>query len=400
MKMLFIVSDGMSGLPCPKLNNKTPLEAAKTPNMNKMAEFGKTGIMHVLGKGIIPSSDKAHLVLFGYDLKKHYVGRGPIEALGLGINLKHGDIAFRCNFGTVDQNLKIIDRRAGRIENNAELAKKLDNLQIKGIRFLVKPGTSHRAAVIMRSSGLSEKVSDGDPHKEGLKAQKIKPLDKSKEAKFTAEALNEFLEKAHKILDKHSLNAERKRRGLLPANYLLLRGAGKMKKVPALKERFGLSACCIAGAGLYKGVARFVGMRVLKVRGATGTPKTNIKAKISRALKELKKYDYVFVHIKGCDVFGHDGDAIGKKEFIEKIDRELKPILKLKNTLIVITADHSTPCSHKDHSAHPVPVLFYGSGLKADSVKEFGERACRKGALGVMLGKNLMKLMLEFAGRN
>ncbi len=399
MKIMLIISDGMGDLPENSLGGKTPLEAAQTPNMDSLAEKGKTGVMHVLKKGVIPTSDKAHLTLFGYDLKKHYPGRGPFEALGLGMNLKHGDIAFRCNFGTVDSKMKILDRRAGRIKNVSKLAERLNNMKIRGIRFLVKPGTSHRAALVMRGNGLSERVSDGDPHREGLKVQEIKPLDKSREAAFTAEVLNEFLEKAHKILDRHFLNVKRRKNGLLPANYLLLRGAGQMRKVPSVKERFGLRACCIAGAGLYKGVAAFAGMKVLKVRGATGRPDTNIKAKISRALKELKEYDFVFVHIKGCDVFGHDGDCQGKTKFIEKIDRALKPLPSLNETLVAITADHSTPCSHKAHSADPVPVLLWGKGLKADSVERFGEHPCRKGSLGVLNGKNFMKLLLSVAGR-
>lgn len=399
MKIMLIVSDGMGDLPVKAFGGKTPLEAARTPNMDLMARKGQTGIMHVLKKGVIPTSDKAHLTLFGYDLKKHYPGRGPFEALGLGINLKHGDIAFRCNFGTVDSKMKIVDRRAGRIKNVSKLAEKLDNMKIRGIRFLVKPGTSHRAAVVMRGTGLSEKVSNGDPHKAGLKVKKIRPMDKSREAKFTAGVLNEFLEKAHKILDNDLVNVKRRKKGLLPANYLLLRGAGRMKSVPSLRERFGLNACCIAGAGLYKGVARFVGMKVLKVKGATGRPDTSVKAKISRALMELKKYDYVFVHVKGCDVFGHDGNAIGKKEFIEKIDRALTPLLSLDKTLVAITADHSTPCSHKAHSADPVPVLLWEKTLKPDSVEEFGEHPCRKGSLGVLQGKKFMALLLGKAGR-
>ncbi|MCX6801504.1 MAG: 2,3-bisphosphoglycerate-independent phosphoglycerate mutase [Candidatus Diapherotrites archaeon] len=398
-KILLIVCDGMGDLPVKELGGKTPLEAAKKPNMDKMAAAGKTGTMHVLGKGVIPESDSAHLTLFGYDLKKHYVGRGPFEALGLGINLKHGDIAFRSNFATAGQDLTILDRRAGRIENCTELAKRLDNTRIRGVHFLVKPGTEHRAAVVMSGHGLSDKISDGDPHSAGEKALEIRPLNKSQEAKFTAEVLNEFLRNAHTILDSHPLNLERVQKGLPPANYLLVRGAGEMKKVPSLKERFGLRACCIAGAGLYKGVAAFVGMDLFEVKGATGTPQTDIKAKIARAVKELEHFEYVFVHIKGCDIFGHDGKCIEKKKFIEKIDSALAPLLGLKDALVIVTADHSTPCSQKNHSADPVPVLFYRVGMKAGRAKGFGETACRKGALGVFSGSDLMKLALKEAGR-
>jgi len=397
-KILFIISDGMGDLPSKKLNGKTPLEAAETPNLDKMAELGQTGLMHVLKPGVIPHSDEAHLTLFGYDLKKHYIGRGPFEAFGLGMHLKHGDIAFRCNFGTVSKGM-VVDRRAGRIENVAELCKKLDNLKINGVQFLVKPGTSHRAAVVMRGKGLSDKICDSDPNKEGAKAEKVKARDKSKQAKFTADTLNEFLKKTHEILEAHPVNLARKKKGLKPANYLLLRGAGKMKQVPDIKKRFGLKAVCIAGAGLYKGVAAFVGMKILKVKGATGTPKTSVKAKIDRAIKELKSNDLVFVHVKGCDVFGHDGNCAGKKKFIEKIDKALKPLIGIENVLVAITADHSTPCSRKDHSKDPVPVLFYGSMIKADSTDKFSEKKAKKGKLGVLHGKKFMKLMLKMTGK-
>jgi len=398
-KILFILSDGMGGLPSKKLNGKTPLEAAKTPNLDKMAELGQVGLMHVLEPGRIPHSDEAHLTLFGYDLRKHYVGRGPFEAFGLGMHLKHGDIAFRCNFGTVSRELKLLDRRAGRIENTAELCRKLNNLKVNGVKFIVKPGTSHRAAVVMRGKGLSDKICDSDPHRTGVSARRVKPSDKSKQAKFTAVTLNEFLRKTHELLEAHPVNQARKKKGLKPANYLLLRGAGKMKTVPSIRKRFGLKAVCIAGTGLYKGIAEFVGMKILNVRGATGTANTSVKAKIARALKELKSNDLVFVHVKGCDLFGHDGDCVGKKKFIEKIDRALKPLIGIENTLVAVTADHSTPCTRKDHSKDPVPVLFYGSMIAAGPVSGFSERKAGKGRLGVLHGKKFMKLMLKVTGR-
>jgi len=398
MKILMIVSDGMGDIPQKKLRGLTPLESAKTPNMDTLAKKGRTGLMHVLGKGVIPTSDKAHLTLFGYSVKQHFVGRGPFEALGVGMKLKPGDIAFRCNFGTVKKGIAV-DRRAGRIESVKELTKELDGMKINGIKFILKPGTSHRAALVMRGKGLSEMIGNSDPHKTGARIKKVVPLNKSKQAKFTAETLNEFLEKSHLILEKHPVNEKRKKAGKKPANYLLLRGAGKMKNVPGMKKRFGLNSSCVSGAGLYKGVASFVGMKILKVKGATGKPNTNIKAKIARAVKELKKNDLVFVHVKGCDLFGHDGDCNGKKKFIEKLDLALKPLLKLERVVIAITADHSTPCSKLDHSSDPVPVLTYSSTMKGDSVEEFGEKYCKNGSLGTIQGKNFLKLLLRQAGR-
>ncbi len=393
-KIILIVCDGMGDLPSKELNKKTPLEAAKTPNMDKMAKNGFTGIMNVLEKGIIPSSDRGHLALFGYEFKKNYIGRGPIEALGIKMHLKHGDVAFRGNMATVDQEWKILDRRAGRIKNVKKLAKSLNGMKIRGIHFSVKAGTSHRVAIVMHGPGLSAKVSDSDPHKEGKKVQKVKPLNKTKKAIFTAEVLNEFLEKAHKKLLKHPLNKERIKKGLPPANFVLTRGAGQMKKLKSFKEKHHLKACCIAGGGLYKGVAALVGMKVIEVKGATGTPNTNIKAKIARAIKEINSNcNFVFVHIKGTDIFGHDGDCKGKKKFIEKIDAAIKPLLSLNNTTIALTADHSTPCSKKDHSADPVPVVIWRKGLFLgnEKIKHFNERECIKGNLGRIQGIKLMQ---------
>jgi len=385
----------MGDLPEKELGGKTPLEAAFTPNMDKMAKFGVTGLMDVLEKGITPTSDLGHLALFGYEFKKKPIGRGPIEALGIKMNLNMGDVAFRGNMSTVDGQLNILDRRAGRIKNASELAKSIDRMEIQGIRFFVKAGTSHRAAIVMHGPGLSDKVSDSDPHREGAKVQKVRPLDGSREAAFTALALNKFLEKTHKILDKHSANTERTKKGLPPANFVLTRGAGQMKKFKRFNEMHGLSACCIAGGGLYKGIAALAGMDIIEVPGATGTPDTDIVAKISRAVKEVNgNYDFVFVHIKGPDVFGHDGDCTGKKEFIEKIDAALGPLLSLDGAIIAVTADHSTPCSNKDHSPDPVPLLAWGSGVNSDSVEHFSERDCAKGGLGRMPGKKLIGMLL------
>lgn len=392
-KILFIVCDGMGDLPEKELAGKTPLEAAFKPNMNALARGGKTGLMYVVEKGLKPESDSAHLSLFGYDLKKWYIGRGPFEAAGLGIKLKKGDVAFRTNFATVNEEGDVVDRRAGRIEDVTALTKKLDGIKINGITFLLKAGISHRAVLVMRGNRLSANVSSNDPHKENERMLAVKPLENETKAIFTAKVLDEFLEKAHKILDNHSLNLKRKKEGKLPADYLLVRGAGMFRKIPSFKEMYKLNACCIAGGSLYNGIALSAGMKVLKVKGATGTLKTNLKAKFSAATKALKKFDFVFLHIKGTDLSGHDGKCLEKKAFIEKIDKEMKTIVGLKDAIIVITSDHCTPCSVKDHSADAVPLLIFGKGK--DIVTEFSEKACEKGSLGLILGKQLMKEILK-----
>ncbi|MBI3026475.1 2,3-bisphosphoglycerate-independent phosphoglycerate mutase [Candidatus Woesearchaeota archaeon] len=407
-KIIFIVCDGMGDLLEKELGDNTPLQAASTPNMDRLAKKGISGIVHVLGKGVRPNSDEAHLTLFGYDLKKDYPGRGPIEAAGLGIKLKHGDVAIRANLATIDKQLRVKDRRAGRIEDTLPFTKELDGIKINNVKFLVKSGTGYRVVIVMRGRGLSDKISNSDVHyvteekviEDWLdhKVNTIKPLNNSKEAKFTADALQKFLEKSHEILEKNPLNGKREQYGKLRANYFLTRGPGYYKKLKSFKERYNLRACCIAGAGLYKGLGAISGMDLIYVQGATGLPDTNVKAKIEAAKKQIAKYDFVFVHIKPTDIYGENGDCNGKKDFIEKIDKAIDNLEKA-NAVVVITADHSTPCSHKDHSADPVPILISGSNIKPDRVERFNEIDCKKGSLGQLNGSEVMRKVIEIANK-
>ncbi len=394
MKILLIVIDGLGDKPIPQLGNKTPLEAAKTLNLDFLAENGICGLISpfYFPYQKYPRSDTAHLALLGCDPKKYYLGRGVYEVAGIGMKLKKGDIAIRANFGTVDDNLKIVDRRAGRISQTDSLIKALSKIkEIEGVKFLVKKSYGHRAGLVLRGKGLSSMISDGDPHKPGVYVDKIIPLDKSKKSAFTAKVLNEYLERTHKILKECSLNRKRK----LPANYLLVRGAGEMRNIP----NFKLKAACIAGGGLYKGVGKILGMDLINVKGATGFPTTDLKAKFSAAKRALSgKYDFVFLHIKATDNLAEDGNFIGKKKFIEKIDRDIKSLLTLKNTLLAITADHSTCCALKRHCLEPVPVLFFGDGK--DKVKSFSEKAFKKGKLGKFKQIKLMSKLIKYAKNN
>jgi len=399
-KILLIVIDGLGDKPILELENKTPLEAAKTPNLDWLANQGICGqvLPFQFPQQEKPESDTCHLALFGYDPKIYYLGRGPYEAAGVGIKLREGDVALRVNFATVDENLKVIDRRAGRIEKTQPLIKALSKIKIKGIKFILKKSYGHRAVLVLHClkcnfKHLSARVSDGDPRRIGVKAKKILPLDNSKKVKFTAKILNEFLEKAHQILKNHPLNRERIKNGLLPANFLLVRGAGKLGKTPSFKEKYNLKAVCIAGGALYKGIAKILGMKEIKVKGATGLANTNLKGKIQAVKKALKRSAFVFLHIKAADSLAEDGNFLGKMKFIEKIDRNLKLILNLKDTLIVVTADHSTCSLLKRHCLESIPTLIYGNGQ--DSVKEFSEKACKKGGLGQISQLNLMKKIME-----
>lgn len=400
MKIVFIIIDGLSDRPIPELGNKTPLEAAKTPNLDWLAKNGICGLIKpfYFTWQRYPRSDTAHLALFGYNPKTYYLGRGPYEAAGIGFDLKEGDVALRVNFGTVNKNLRVIDRRAGRISETLPLIKALDRMNIEGIKFLVKKSYGHRVVLILRGKNLSDKITDSDPHKVGVRVKKVFPQNKSKEAKYTAQVLNKFLEKAYQILRNHPLNKKRVKLRKASANYLLVRGAGKPRKIPSFYQRYQLKACCIAGGALYKGIAKILGMKLIKIEGATGFPDTNLKGKFEGTKRALLKYNFVFCHIKAADNLAEDGNFQGKKEFIEKIDKNIKTLLKLKNVLIVVTGDHSTCSLLQRHCVEPVPVLIFGS--KTDKVKEFNEKACQKGKLRKINQLNLMPKVLLCTKRN
>jgi 2,3-bisphosphoglycerate-independent phosphoglycerate mutase len=399
-KVLLVICDGLGDRPIKELGGKTPLEAAETPNLDQLAGESECGLMYTLGRGYVPGSDTAHLAIMGYERDKYYFGRGPIEVAGLGLKLHHGDVALRGNLGTVDDKMKIIDRRAGRIRDVSPFTKLLDGIEIDGVTFIVKPGTAHRAGVIMRGEGLSDAITDADPHKPDLPAKEVIPTAQTKEAARTADVLNKFLARAYNTLKDDPENRKRLEAGEPPANYLLVRGAGQYSTVPGFKERYGLSACCIAGGGLYKGVGAYLGMNVLDVPGATALPDTDIHAKFHLALENLKTHDFVFVHIKAADSLGEDGNFIGKRDFIAKIDRAAEAIADLpQTTLLIFTADHSTPCMQKSHSGDSVPIMFRGEGVRVDNVIQFGERACREGNLGIIEGKDVMPQVMNLFNR-
>ena len=399
-KVLFLIFDGLGDRPIEKFGYKTPLEAAYTPNMDKLAEKSMCGLSNALGRGIRPGSDVSHLAIFGYPMEKYYTGRGPIEVAGLGIKLKEGDVAFRGNFGTVDADWNIIDRRAGRIRVVDEFAAAIDGMEIDGVQIIVKPGTAHRAGVVFRGKGLSANITDADPHEEGKPIAAVRPKDDTPEAAFTAEVINKFMRKSFEILDKLEANKARSEAGQLPANFLLLRGAGMYPTMPTFEEKYGLKACCIAGGGLYKGIGAFLGMDLIDVEGATALPDSNVRNKFVAAKKALEEYDFVFTHVKATDSLAEDGNADGKKAFIEKCDIVAEELLDLPdNVLLVVTADHSTACELKAHCAEPVPVMFCSSHVRIDDVTEFNERAFVKGGVGRIVGADIMPEVMNIMGK-
>ena len=402
-KIILIIIDGLGDEKIPELGNKTPLDSAATPNLDKLAEIGECGLIKPFTFSFekLPTSESTHVSMFGY--KDYFLKRGPYEVAGIGMKIKKGDIALRVNFGSVDSNLNIIDRRAGRFDKTEDLIKTISGKKINGIKFLVKKSYGHRAGLVIRGEGLSSEITGNDP-KEKAKVKTVLAENKSSEAIFTADVLNKFLSECYKILDRHPVNVKRKKRGLLPANYLLVRGAGEFKENPSFFEKYGMKACCIAGGSLYKGIAKILGMDLINLKGATGLPNTDLKAKFKAAARKIKSYDFIFCHIKAVDNFAEDGDFFGKKRFIEKIDKEIgflvKEIVKLKNqpVLLAVTGDHSTCSTKKRHCKNLIPVVFFLNNKASiySKIKSFSEKECKKGKAGIINQEELMEILVNF----
>jgi 2,3-bisphosphoglycerate-independent phosphoglycerate mutase len=397
-KILFIVIDGMSDRPCPELGGRTPLEAAKKPVLDRLAREGICGIMDTIAAGVRPGSDTAHLALLGYDPHTSYSGRGPLECEGTGIHMEPGMIGFRCNYATVSPDGLVIDRRAGRIHDTVALSAAIQegvDLSRFGVEFTFRSGAGHRAALALRSKGLGHCVSSNDPKKDGVAPLTVTPLRQTEQDRKTALACNEFVRQSTKILSGHEINRKRVQQGLEPANVVLMRGAGEMGHLEPFPEKYGLSGSVIAAASLITGIGSAVGLARVPVPGITGSQDSNIAGKIAAATNELATKDFVLVNIKGADESGHDGLVLQKKAFLERVDTVLAPLLDLKNCLIVICADHSTPCCIRDHSADPVPILIHGEGVRVDEVTRFDERSCAHGGLHRITGASLLPIALD-----
>ncbi len=408
MKAVFIIADGMADVPLRELNAKTPLEAAHKPSLNRIAELGICGMIDVISPGIPPGSDTAHLALLGYDVMEVYTGRGALEAIGSGIDILPNDLAFRCNFATVDENFKVLDRRAGRIETEdaAKLSSAIENslredpIEVGDVLF--RNTVEHRGILRLSGPNLSTMVSDTDPLKTGVAVLKAHVLDGSKEANNTANALNILTRQFHKVLADHPLNKERVRRGLLPANAILCRGVGQLPEIDPLPLLYGIRPTAIAAVPLVRGVCKTAGMRLISPFGATGTYKTDVIAKGKAAVQSLANYDFVLVHIKAPDIASHDHNTEKKVQMIEKVDALAGYVLSnvdLSETFIAVTADHTTSSLKKEHSGEPVPVAITGPGVRTDDVKAFEERTCTKGGLGRILGRDLMPILMNLLGK-
>lgn len=405
MKGMVLVMDGMGGRPLKELNNQTTLKAAKTPNMDKMAERGITGLMDSIAPGIIPGSDTAHLSILGYDPYEVYTGRGPFEASGVGVDVIPGDIAFRCNFSTSDEEGIITDRRAGRIRDGTdEIVEVLNTMMIEGyedIKIIFKESTGHRAVLVLRGEGLSGAVSDADPKVEGNKPKEVKALDGSPEAEKTADILNKLVAKSYEMIKDHPVNLKRIEEGEPPANIIIPRGAGEVPDVESINDKYEVNSACIAETGLIMGIGRFAGMDIIEMEDVTGGVDTNLYNIRDTIIDQVKnsEHDFFLINIDGADEAGHDGNTKEKLEFIEKVDEiVMSELLKLEDCYIFLTADHSTPISVKNHSGDPVPILINGPEVRVDDVKEYNEYAVAKGGLCRIRGADVMNIMTDLMG--
>jgi len=407
LKAILVICDGMADRPIKELEWKTPLETAFKPSLNKIAKTGICGIMDPIAPGIPPGSDIATLALLGYDALKVYSGRGAFEAVGSGLKILPGDVAFRCNFATVNDDMVVLDRRAGRIRNEdaSKLAESLQKVKLENVsnvNFLFKNTLQHRAVLILRGEKLSTAVSDSDPGKTGKRVQTVKALNASLEAKRTTKILNKLSKAFHEILKSHPVNKERVKKGLPPANIVLFRGAGKIPKIPSLSNIYGIKSACISAAPLIGGVCKTVGMNLINVEGATGMPDTNYMGKAEAAVKALRDYDFVLLHVKATDVASHDKNPKLKIQVIEKIDSMLGYILNnvdLEVTYLAVTADHTTSIVTGNHEGDPVPVAISGLYVRVDDVDEFSERSCANGGINRIKSSDLMTILMNFLGK-
>jgi len=377
-KIVMLVIDGLGGLPDARTGH-TELEAAHTPYLDQLAKKSICGLIDPVSPGITPGSGPGHLALFGYDPLKFTIGRGVLEALGIGFELTKNDIAARGNFCTVDDDGLIVDRRAGRITTDkcAELCKLLGQIKLEGVELFVLPVKEHRFSFVLRGKELRAELNDTDPQRAEVAPYTAKYTKII--AKHTADIVNEFISKSKGILAKHH-----------PANMILLRGFSKLPDIPSMSEIYKLTPAAIAVYPMYKGLAKLIGMKVFSADGG-------IQEELKILADCFDKHDFFYVHVKNADSAGEDGDFKRKVSVIEQVDSALPQLLELKPEVIVVTGDHSTPAMLKGHSWHPVPVLLYSQWCRSDDVKEFSESACISGGLGRLHATDIMPLAMANA---
>jgi 2,3-bisphosphoglycerate-independent phosphoglycerate mutase len=381
-KIVFLIMDGLGGLPVPGKTG-TELESARTPNLDRLAAQSICGLLDPVGPGITPGSGPAHFALFGYDPVKNNIGRGILEAAGIDFPMTERDLLIRINFATIDKNGKVIDRRAGRIDNdtNRRICRKLlENVRISsGVEVIFEPVKEHRALLALRGDHLHDEIEETDPQQTGLAPIAPRPL--IPKAKQTADMLADLIQQAKVVLADEA-----------KANMILLRGYSRYRKYPSIQERFKLNALAIASYPMYRGIARLLGMEI-------ASHIETIEEEISLLKENFSKYDFFFVHIKPTDSRGEDGDFDAKVKVIEAVDALIPLITGLGPDVLVVTGDHSTPAALAGHSWHPVPVILSAKTCRPDRVERFGERDCLAGGIGRMPTAYLMGLALAHAKR-
>jgi 2,3-bisphosphoglycerate-independent phosphoglycerate mutase len=380
-KIIMLVMDGLGGLPR-EPGGKTELESAQSPNLDSLAARSVTGMTIPVAPGVTPGSGPGHLALFGYDPIQNEIGRGAMEALGVDFELRPDDLAARCNFCTIDTSGIITDRRAGRIttEKSKELIKSLLTIRLPGTEIFVEPIKEHRFALVLRAPGLEEALSESDPQSIGVPPLPVRALHPGSDK--SAQLINQFIKRARELLTNST-----------PANMILIRGFARLPAIPTFQEKYGLHAACIALNGMYRGVARLVGMQALEVPGLS------INDEVVALEENWDNFDFFYLHIKKTDTFGEMGDFDGKVKAIEEVDTLVPRLLALKPDVIIVCGDHSSPAVMKAHSWHPVPLLIHSRYVRSDGIQEFGERACNRGSLGIIPATQVMPLALANALR-
>ncbi|MCG2705069.1 MAG: alkaline phosphatase family protein [Candidatus Omnitrophica bacterium] len=423
-KLLYVILDGLGDLPIKELGNKTPLEAAEVPNMDKLASRGKQGFVYTVGEGIAPESDIGVISILGYDAHKYYTGRGPLESYAEGLEVKDGDLAYRVNFATKDASSdRIIDRRVGRnltTEEATELAKEINQkvkLTSAPASFVFRNTIGHRGVLVIKAKDgkLSAEVTNTDPAygKEGvfgvakekfeniaLKCEPTPEYKDSKEAQRAALLTNEFVQKSTAALSDSPVNKKRAGQGKMVGNLILTRDAGDhLPKFPDICKKYNKKFGCFVEMPVERGIALLTGMEIVALPLPSGDLEKDYILRSKKALDVLKDFDCLYIHIKGPDEPAHDGNFKKKLESIELIDKyffgEILPKLDMANTVIAITADHSTPCAMKAHSADPVPLLVTGGGVAPDGLKAFGESESKKGSLGKLIGPEIVPYLMK-----
>ena len=424
-RIMYVILDGLGDDPLDALGGKTPLEAARTPNLDRLARDGKNGYVTTVGEGIAPESDIAVFAILGYDPHEHHTGRGPLESVGVGLDVANGDLAYRVNFATVEaegDGWVIEDRRVGRDlssdEAHALAAEVQEKVKLDGASFDFRATIGHRGVLVIRAEDgpLSAEVENSDPAygRQGALGVALEVFDNhvvhvtpvaghesDQRAQRAADLTNVWLRAAYEVLDASEVNKKRVAAGKLPGNFVLTRDGGDhLPNLVPFKEKFGPQMGCFVEMPVELGIARLTGMGIVKA--PTGIPETEqYEQWADLALEAIDGYDGLYIHIKGPDVPAHDGDHEAKVRSIEEIDsiffERLLGGLDLKDTVVAVTADHSTSCARKAHTDGPVPLLVSGGGVSSDAVESYGETASRRGSLGHLKGPEIMPNLVSLA---